>query len=649
MIGKKLGSYEIKKQIGRGGMGIVYEAFDHALRRNVAVKIIPGHLARHPDIISRFQKEARAAARLNHPGIVEIYGIGCEEGVHFFVMEYLGGESLEKILEKEKKLPCELSLRIIHQAASALHHAHRQGFIHRDIKPSNIVFNRETGMVKVTDFGIAKAMEGETQLTASDVRLGTPRYMSPEQVRGEELDPRSDIFSLGVVFFEMLTGKGPFGGDSFLVIMRKIIETEPEIPEECEAEIPPAVREMLRKSLAKDPDDRYQTAADLARAIERYQKGEGVPESAPGGKKLRSAVAAAAVFIILAGVGIFFLTRPEKNGRGAAGGTRPETKITELPQPPVSLPGGEILYKEAGQYRKNFPGNREGAIAAYRKVIAESPGSAWARRAEEEIQGLLKVKEGEESEAAGENAEKPDEDGGKARADELMLLGTKAMVEQNWQGAIIAFENAARAYRMTPEIREQLAEARLHRLRAQAEEAAAAGNREHAVTLYQQVLELDPANTEARREMTDLENSIRQNRQTDQDFKVSFDRGLALLDGGEPGKAVPELEKALSLKPQHQGAQELLKEARGRLNKAAKATILLNVTPREALIYLDDAFQGKAGDLSAIVTTPGSHVLKASCPDYQTHQGTVTLRGGETAPVSFSLQNKPRVRPVIVY
>lgn len=331
MLGKRLGNFRIERELGRGGMGVVYQAFDSALERKVALKVLPSHLADHPEIVARFRKEALAAARLAHPGIVEIHSIGCEEGVHFFVMELVEGESLERMLEKSGPLPPDYCLGLLRPVAEALDYAHRRGFIHRDIKPSNIMVDPGRNAVKLTDFGIAKALEGGTQLTSAEARIGTPRYMSPEQVRGAALDPRSDIFSLGIVLFRMLAGRDPFEGPSFLVVMRKILEEECRFTPEEEARIPPAPRAIARRALAKDPALRYQRAGDLVRDIDAALKS---PDRAPGPGKKRWLAPAGAAAVAAAGLALLLFRHPEigrskeppadSSPRGAAAAATPD-------------------------------------------------------------------------------------------------------------------------------------------------------------------------------------------------------------------------------------------------------------------------------------------------------------------------------------
>jgi predicted Ser/Thr protein kinase/tetratricopeptide (TPR) repeat protein len=260
-IPKTVGKYQVLGTIGRGGMGEVFKAYQADLHRHVAIKTLLSGEQASEEFLQRFQREARMAAKLSHPNIVPIYDIGAEGKLHYIVMEYVEGRSLKQLLE-EKKLDPEKSLRIVLTVARALQFAHEHKIVHRDVKPANLILDK-AGRVKILDFGLARSMDGKG-LTASSVMVGTPYYMSPEQAFGapEELDHRTDLYSLGAVLYEMLTGRPPFEGGTVLAILRKIEDEDPAPPG-----ISPKVDAVVMKALAKDRDRRYQTAADLAEAI----------------------------------------------------------------------------------------------------------------------------------------------------------------------------------------------------------------------------------------------------------------------------------------------------------------------------------------------------------------------------------------------
>ncbi|MHB1001228.1 MAG: protein kinase domain-containing protein [Armatimonadota bacterium] len=256
-----LGRYQIVREIGRSN-DVVYEALDASINRRVALKelILPSNLAgvQKRERIERFYREARAAGALSHPNIVTIYEAGEDHGRHFIAMEYLDGQTLRNILDIEGTLSIDKAANITSKVCEALAYAHSKGVIHRDIKPDNIQILSD-GRIKITDFGIARIME-EPSITVDGQVFGTPSYMSPEQVAGKPLDPRTDIFSLGVVLFEMLVGRKPFIGDTVVTITYNIMNQDMSVP----PGIPAHFERILRRSLAKDPNQRYQSASDMA-------------------------------------------------------------------------------------------------------------------------------------------------------------------------------------------------------------------------------------------------------------------------------------------------------------------------------------------------------------------------------------------------
>src|ERR671927_1833056 len=220
--------YDVDAEIGRGGMGIVYRATDIRLRRRVALKVLPPELAFRQDVRTRFLREAETAAQLNHPNIVPIYSVDERDGLVYFVMALVDGESLGVHITRARQLPIDLACRVLREVADALAYAHGRGVIHRDIKPDNILVERESGRPLVTDFGIARAAEADSRLTVTGIAVGTPAYMSPEQALGErEIDGRSDLYSLGVVGYQMLAGQPPFQATSTPAMMMKHLTAQP--------------------------------------------------------------------------------------------------------------------------------------------------------------------------------------------------------------------------------------------------------------------------------------------------------------------------------------------------------------------------------------------------------------------------------------
>jgi serine/threonine protein kinase/Tfp pilus assembly protein PilF len=283
MIGQTISHYRIVEQLGAGGMGVVFKAQDSRLERAVALKFLPEQLAQQPQALERFRREARAASALNHPGICTIYDIGEQDGRAFIAMEFIDGETLRSHIHG-KALPMEELLELGIQIAEALDAAHAEGIVHRDIKPANI-FVTKRGRAKVLDFGLAKLVPkgvaiadadsgGDTSTSTSIAGIisGTPSYMSPEQVRGDALDARTDIFSLGLVLYEMATGRQAFGGGTGGAIIEAVLTRPPVSVRSINPEIPPALEAIIEKALHKDREQRYQHAADLLADLQRLQR-----------------------------------------------------------------------------------------------------------------------------------------------------------------------------------------------------------------------------------------------------------------------------------------------------------------------------------------------------------------------------------------
>lgn len=266
---ERIGHYRIVEEMGRGGMGVVYKSYEESLSRFVAIKVLGEHLTRDPQFVKRFQREAQAAARISHPHIVPIYYVGEDAGRHYFAMEYLTGGSLESELRRSARVEPLRAAKWMLETARGLAAAHAEGLIHRDIKPANLMLDRE-GHVKIGDFGLAKATTQATRLTGTGTFLGSPGYLSPEQCRGEELDGRSDIYSLGVTFYELLSGQIPFSGDSPAALVLNIIQSEPPAIENLNPNVDGELRRILGRMMAKERDMRYPSARELVQDLEAY-------------------------------------------------------------------------------------------------------------------------------------------------------------------------------------------------------------------------------------------------------------------------------------------------------------------------------------------------------------------------------------------
>jgi serine/threonine protein kinase len=304
LIGQTLGKYRILEEIGRGGMGVVYKAHDTVLDRLVAIKVLAPHLTWDQEFVQRFRHEARAAARLKHPYIVTIYDVGQAAGHHFIVMDYLEGQALSTLIRRGGPLPPERAVRILVQVAQALDYAHAQGLVHRDVKPGNVIVSPQD-QATLTDFGVARSMEG-TRLTQSGVMIGTPAYMSPEQVKGRPVGPAADVYALGVVTYEMLGGRPPFEGDTPHVLYAHAHETPPPLPQ-VNRKVSPAIAAVVQKALAKDPTERYLSAGAFAAALQQAAGGIREPESPAPPLRLPSDAGQAALWPVFGALGAVLL------------------------------------------------------------------------------------------------------------------------------------------------------------------------------------------------------------------------------------------------------------------------------------------------------------------------------------------------------
>jgi serine/threonine protein kinase len=268
----KAGRYQLISELGRGAMGVVYRAHDPVIGREVAVKTMhltvgDSNLSR-AELIQRFQTEARAAGILAHPNIVVVYDAGEEAGVFFITMELVEGRSLQALLEGHQAFPMPRAIRILEQACSALDYAHKHNIVHRDIKPANLMLTDEDTL-KITDFGTAKILRFNVTQTAHVI--GTPSYMSPEQIKGKPVDGRSDIFALGVILYEMVTGEKPFPGENITTVIFKIINEEPIPPRKLDPSIHPGLSAVITRALAKEPTARFQNCAEMLSALRNYR------------------------------------------------------------------------------------------------------------------------------------------------------------------------------------------------------------------------------------------------------------------------------------------------------------------------------------------------------------------------------------------
>jgi tetratricopeptide (TPR) repeat protein/tRNA A-37 threonylcarbamoyl transferase component Bud32 len=448
MSGTTLGKYRLIERLGRGGMAEVYRAYQPSLDRDVAVKVMHGYMVEDSEFVGRFGREAKAVASLHHPHIVQMYDFDTEGGVYYMVMEYISGETLkarlERFADQGKRMPLAEVARVFRALCDALDYAHGQGCVHRDIKPANIMF--EDDRLMLTDFGLA-TIAGGTRFTVTGAIVGTPAYMSPEQGRGEAGDVRSDIYALGVALYEVITGQVPFDADTPLAIVYKHLNEPLPIPSQLTPDVPPLVEKVILKALAKDPEDRFQSAGALADALSAAVAGQEAPgkvyelvapeppaeDSAgtvitqpPPGKPSRRkwlpfvlggigalALAAAAVVVLF----VFVDLSPDaEGGEPTQGSEPPVARVTPKPpgeKPPAAPPHGTVHPEALTHYKRGVTilmeeGDPQRALPELAQAIELDPDFAEAyhmRGVAHQMMGDLVMAESDFSEAI---ARKPD-------------------------------------------------------------------------------------------------------------------------------------------------------------------------------------------------------------------------------------------------
>ena len=347
------GRYTVRKLLGAGGMGAVFLADDLTLEREVAIKVLPPDMSRDDRVVARFHREAKTAAKLDHPNIIPIHRVESESGLHYFVMKYVAGRSLESMLDAGQPLPIPFAVRILSEAAAALGHAHARGVVHRDVKPANIMLGADDQVV-LTDFGISKVGDLTAQLTQTGMIIGTPHYMAPEQATGREVDGRADQYSLAVLGHQLFSGKLLFSGDSAHTIIYRHVSEQPPRVATLRSDVPPAVDATLDRALRKEPDERFATMEEFARAL----RGESVPSpsaSRPSTRALNAAtvrmkpptvrtrtsrraaaIAVAAVVLVGAGAGAKMMSGRSAAAREAASPIDSATVPPPAAPPPVA-------------------------------------------------------------------------------------------------------------------------------------------------------------------------------------------------------------------------------------------------------------------------------------------------------------------------
>jgi serine/threonine protein kinase len=279
MIGSKIGSYDVQQLVGEGGMGKVYRGVDTMLQRDVALKVLNPVLASNHDLVERFRAEAVTLAKLRHPNITQLYHLLQERDDFVMVMEFVEGQNLEEFIKKSGRLPCETAIPLFSKILEGFEYAHGMGVVHRDIKPPNIMITPHDG-IKIMDFGVARVI-GTTRLTTAGHLVGTLAYMSPEQIQGCDVDARSDIYSLGIVLYQMLTGIVPFQRTSDFLILKAQVEEPPPPPRSLGYDIPERVEELMLRAMEKNPGQRYQTAREFRESLQRWQSSSAATVVAP--------------------------------------------------------------------------------------------------------------------------------------------------------------------------------------------------------------------------------------------------------------------------------------------------------------------------------------------------------------------------------
>lgn len=408
LTGSTLGKYQVMERLGRGGMADVYRAYQPGMDRYVAIKVMHSHLAEDENFITRFRREAQSVGNLRHPNIVQVIDFDVQDDEHYMVMEYIQGETLKSVISRRGTLPIDEALNIGSKLADALAYAHSQGMIHRDLKPANVLFTN-TGNPVLMDFGIARLLDS-SGLTSSGAMVGTPAYMSPEAGRGEKVDERADIYSLGVVLYEMLTGSVPFDADTPYAVILKHINDPLPIPRQFNKALPDSVERLVLKALAKNPNDRFQAAAEMRTALERAKEslaterptetGMSTPvpsaseatvigsaESAPRRNLLPLAAAGVVGLIVIVGIAVL-ISRPQAAlptttlPTSTTAPTNPAAPTVAATQEVAAIPSGQPASKDSvdaalvKQILKMIEdGNAKGAMDVIAPALKANPQS----------------------------------------------------------------------------------------------------------------------------------------------------------------------------------------------------------------------------------------------------------------------------------
>jgi len=377
------GRYQIVKELGKGSMGVVYQAHDPQIDRLVALKVLREDRVGGEDFVLRFLKEAKAIGRLSHPNIVTVYDVGRDHGTIYIAMEYLEGKPFNDVI-RNGQMSLEQNVDIGLQVARTLNYAHSKGIVHRDIKPSNIIFSAD-GQIKLTDFGIARIEDPDAaqQTQAGDI-LGTPTYMSPEQVIGKNVDGRSDLYSLGVLLYELTVGRRPFLGNNIAAIFRAITHDAPIAPSQIDPSIPKAISDLIIKALSKNPDERFQTGTAMCDALKTCLESKELIE--PPQEKIRGRRMVGGLFLIIGIMliiisgGVFYFTGPDSDQTKSI---PKHEKVVSQPEYAVlnvtSLPTGAQVYLD-NSFNGQTPLNLKIPLGKYEVRLSLPDYYEWEAR-----------------------------------------------------------------------------------------------------------------------------------------------------------------------------------------------------------------------------------------------------------------------------
>ena len=375
MIGETFADrYDVEELVGAGGMSSVYRARDRLLDRNVALKVLHEQYTGDDEYVERFRREARSVAALSHPNIVTVIDRGEHAGRQYIVFEYIAGENLKRLIEQRGPAPVESALELAIQIARALSFAHQNGLVHRDVKPQNVLLNGD-GRPKVTDFGIARALDVQHGMTQTGAVLGTSDYIAPEQAQGERVDEHTDVYSLGVVLYELLTAEVPFPGENFVAVAMRHINEPPPLIRDRRPDVPPRVEAAVHRAMAKDPDDRFATMADFADELEaclaELEAGGATRVNVPATRPTTGArthrarawpIVVTLVIVLAAAAGLlaYALTRDGGGDTTSHSGAQPPEGAVHLRGVTAYDPSGT-----GGEHDSDAPKATDGAVSTY--------------------------------------------------------------------------------------------------------------------------------------------------------------------------------------------------------------------------------------------------------------------------------------------